>query len=170
VNADALIYDLYFRGREEKNWKLLEEDLTSPGYLWKVESAPEGTMQVRVVASDRLSNPEAQALSSESVSEPFDIDHTPPSVRLTTVRQTGPTSVSVETALLDAISPIHEASYSVNSGSWKIVFPVDEIFDSRSEQLRFTLDPLEVGEYSLVVRAADALGNVGVGKAVFEIR
>ena len=170
VNSDQLIYDLYFRGREEKDWKLLEKDLTSPSYLWKVESAPEGTMQLRVVASDRLSNPETQALSSEKVSEPFDIDHTPPHVRLSSVRQAGPGLVSVETAVEDAISPIREASYSLNSGTWKVVFPADQIFDSRSEMLQITLDHLDPGEYTLVVRGADALGNVGVGKAVFEVK
>ncbi len=170
ANDDRLIYDLYFRGREEKTWKLLEEELTSASYLWNIESAPEGTMQVRVVASDRLSNPEPLALSAEKASEPFDLDHTPPSVRLSTVQQTGPGTVLVEGSVSDATSAIQEAAYAVNSGSWKVVFPADQIFDSRSEALRFRVEKLTPGEYTVVVRAVDALGNVGVGKAVIEVK
>ncbi len=169
VNNDRLVYDIYFRGREEKSWKLLEEEIRSTSYVWNIESAPEGTMQVRVVASDRLSNPEPTALSAEKVSEPFDLDHTPPFVRLSAVRQTEPGTVLVEGSVSDAISPIREASYAVNSGPWKVIFPADQIFDSRTESLSFAIEKLMPGEYAVVVRAVDALGNVGVGKAVVEV-
>ena len=67
----------YFKGRDERQWKLLEEELTKSSFLWNIESAPEGMMQVKVVASDRLSNPERIALRTEKESEPFDLDHTP---------------------------------------------------------------------------------------------
>ena len=170
VNGDELTYALYFRGRDEKTWKLLEEDLTSPIYRWDTESAPEGTVQVRVVASDHPSNPPSLALSSEKISEPFDIDHTPPAVRLTGAQQTGPGKAVVEGMVTDAVTPIQEAAYALNAGPWQVVFPADEIFDSRTEAMRFAVDALPPGEYTVVLRAVDALGNVGVGKLVFEIK
>ena len=170
ANEDRLSYALFFRGRGEKEWKLLEEDLTTPSYLWDTESAPEGTTQIRVVASDRLSNPASIALTSERTSEPFDIDHTPPVVRLSAVRQTGPGTAVVEGTVEDVTSPIREAAFAINSGSWEVLFPADEIFDSRAEALRFVVEDLGPGEYTVVVRAVDALGNVGVGRAVFEIK
>ena len=167
ANNDALVYTLYYRGLPEKNWKLLKEDLRTNSYEWHTESAPEGTMLVRVVASDRLTNPEELALVGEMVSQPFDLDHTPPSVVLQ-IRPAGG-SVQVQGSLNDAASPLWSAAYAVNSGEWKVIFPVDRIFDSRTETLRFEIQDLAAGEYTVVVRATDALGNVGVGTATIDL-
>lgn len=51
-----------------------------------------------------------------------------------------------------------------------MVFPSDRIFDSRTETLRFELRELAAGENTVVVRATDALGNVGVGKAMVDVK
>ena len=169
ANNDRLVYALYYRGRSEKTWKLLKEDLLANSYEWNTESAPEGTMLVRVVASDRLNNPEELALVGKKESKPFDLDHTPPSVRLQ-IRPAAGGSVLVEGSLNDAASPLWKADYAVNSGDWKVVFPVDRIFDSRTETLRFEIQELTAGEYTVVVRATDALGNVGVGKATVDVK
>lgn len=169
ANDDRLVYALYYRGRTEKTWKLLNEDLLANAYDWHTESAPEGTMLVRVVASDRLANPEELALAGERISEPFDLDHTPPTVRLQIQPIVGGT-VIVEGSLEDAASPLWKADYAVNSGDWKVIFPADRIFDSRTETLRFELRELTAGEYTVVVRATDALGNVGVGKAMVDLK
>lgn len=169
ANDDMLVYALHYRGRSEKTWKLLKEDLLANAYDWHTESAPEGTMLVRVAASDRLANPEELALAGERVSEPFDLDHTPPTVRLQIQPVAGRTVV-VEGSLNDDASPLWKADYAVNSGDWKVVFPVDRIFDSRTETLRFELRELSAGEYTVVVRATDALGNVGVGKAMVDVK
>ena len=169
ANDDRLVYALYYRGRSEKTWKLLEEDLLANAYDWHTESAPEGTMLVRVVASDRLANPEELAMAGEKISEPFDLDHTPPTVRLQIQAVAGGT-VLVEGTLNDDASPLWKADYAVNSGDWKVVFPVDRIFDSRTETLRFELRELTSGEHTVVVRATDALGNVGVGKAMVDVK
>ena len=169
ANNDGLVYALYYRGLPEKRWKLLKEDLRSNSYEWHTESAPEGTMLVRVVASDRLTNPVETALVGEMVSQPFDLDHTPPSVVLQ-IRPAAGGSVHVEGSLNDAASPLWKAAYAVNSGEWKVVFPVDRIFDSRTESLRFEIQDLPAGEYTVVVRATDALGNVGVGTATVELK
>lgn len=170
VNNDKLSYSLYFRGSNEKTWKVLEEDLISTPYRWNTESAPDGTMQVRLIASDRLSNPSFQALSTEKVSGPFDIDNTAPSVRLIAVKQVGIGIVSLEGLIEDATTEVRRAAYALNSRSWQILFPVDQIFDSRIETLHFKIDKLLLGEYTLVLRAADALGNIGVDKVVFQIK
>ncbi|MDE2998236.1 MAG: hypothetical protein OXU79_04065 [Gemmatimonadota bacterium] len=168
ANNDGLVYALYYRGLSEKRWKLLEENLRSNSYDWHTESAPEGTMLVRVVASDRLTNPQETALAGEMVSQPFDLDHTPPSVVLQIRQIAG--GVRIEGSLNDAASPLWKAAYAVNSGAWNVVFPVDRIFDSRTESLRFEIQDLAAGEYTVVVRATDALGNVGVGTATVDLK
>ena len=169
ANGDDLIYDLYYRGREERNWKLLADDLTESSYNWQADSAPEGTMEVRVVASDRRSNPHASALSGERLSAPFDVDHTAPQVQVrATAGQRG--TASVECEVNDLTSPLKAASYSVDAQDWQVVFPEDGIFDSPKERLRFGLTGLTPGEHSVVVRAVDALGNLGLGKVILEVK
>jgi hypothetical protein len=168
LNDDRLHYDLYFKGQNETGWKLLQEKLTPSDYVWHTESVPDGTMQVRVVASDGLSNPDP--LSVEKISNPFDVDNTAPLVEIRAVKQTGVGRVLVEGRVADLTSGVREAAYAVNSEPWQVVFPTDEIFDSPTEALKFTIAPLKPGEYTLVVRAKDMLGNIGVGKSIFVVK
>ncbi|MBT5830339.1 MAG: hypothetical protein HOH77_09115, partial [Candidatus Latescibacteria bacterium] len=169
VNDDQLFYAVLFREVGTPRWMLLEEDMKRTQYVWDTETVPDGTVQVRVVASDKGSNPSAQALSGESVSAPFEIDNTPPVVKIQSVRQIGPKSV-VLGSLADKTSAILSAKYAVNSGDWQVVFAEDMVFDSAKETLKFEIEQLRPGAYTLVIRAEDVLGNVGVGKTIFEVK
>lgn len=169
VNNDDLVYALHFKGRPEREWKLLDEDLTTTSYTWDTQSAPEGSMQVRLTVSDKASNPPHLALSTERLSEPFEIDHTPPVMTLE-VTPAGAGTVRISGHITDATTSLVEAAYSLNVGPWHVLFPSDDIFDSKMETFDAKLDGLDPGEYSLVVRAADGLGNVGVAKRLFDIK
>jgi hypothetical protein len=147
---------------------LLKEDFKSAQYVWDTETVPDGTVQVRVVASDRGSNPVVKALSGEAVSDPFEIDNTPPMVKIRAVA--GLDNVVVTGVVEDQISAILSAKYAVNSGDWDVVFAEDTIFDSPKEKLNFEIGSLKPGVYTLVIRAEDVLGNVGVGKTNFEVK
>ena len=70
----------------------------------------------------------------------------------------------------DVTSYVKSAAYSLNSGPWKVLFPSDLVFDSGKEDLALTLRDLAPGEYTLVIRATDSRGNVGVDKRVFEVK
>ena len=170
VNNDDLIYSLHFKGRKEKTWKLLEKELNGNKYLWDTESAPEGNVLIRLTVSDVPSNPEDLALSSKRVSAPFVIDHTEPVVRIDAVEVSGNGTVAVKASITDATSAVKSASYSLNSGKWKIVFPLDRIFDSKDESVSLNLSGLSSSEYTLVIRASDTRGNVGVAKQVFDFK
>ena len=50
------------------------------------------------------------------------------------------------------------------------MFPADQIFDSGDESLSLTLTGLVADEYTLVIRATDTRGNVGVAKRVFDVK
>ena len=169
ANDDTLVYQLYFRGVGESRWRLLKDELNASQFLWRTETVPDGAVEVMVVASDRLSNPAELSLTDEAISSPFDIDNTAPVVRLGKMQQTG-RSVIVTGKIEDASSVISKAAYALNSDDWEVVFPSDQIFDSPSESLDFTIENLKSGSYTLVVQAHDALGNVGVGKTVFEVK
>ncbi len=167
ANDDALIYTLYFRSIGEPHWRLLKDDLKTSHYFWHTEAVPDGTVEVKVVASDRLDNP--IELTAEAVSAPFEIDNSAPTVQLHNIRQIDK-KVRVTGSIQDAATAIYKAAYSLNSDDWKVVFPTDQIFDSPTETLNFSIQNLKTGSYTLVVKAEDALGNVGVGKTVFEVK
>ncbi len=169
VNDDDLVYALHFKGRAERDWKLLEDDLTATSYTWNTESAPEGAMQVRLTVSDEASNPPHLALSAERLSEPFEIDHTPPVVSLE-ISTLSSGAVRIEGRMSDATTALVEAAYSLNAGPWHVLFPSDDIFDSTEEAFGAKLDGLASGEYTIVVRAVDGLGNVGVAKRLFDVK
>ena len=170
VNNDSLVYTLHFKGRTEKTWKLLAEDLTDNSYRWDTESAPEGSVQIRLTVSDSPSNPEELALTTDRKSAPFKIDHSEPEVRITSIQNNGDRQVTVTGTISDATSYVKSAAYSLNSGPWNVLFPSDQVFDSGEEELALTLRRLEPGEYTLVIRATDSRGNMGVAKRVFDVK
>jgi len=170
VNNDKLLYALYYRGEGERQWKLLDDQLMSTTYQWNTDSAPEGTTQIRLVVSDAPSNPKDSALTSEQISEPFEIDHSPPVVTLAKASSSAKGQVTVTGRVVDATSALRSAEYSLNAGLWQVVFPVDGIFDTPKESLALDLSGLPVGEYTLVIRATDARGNIGVARQVVDVR
>jgi hypothetical protein len=170
VNDDAMTSELFFREVGTSQWLLLKEDVTGLKYGWDTQSVPDGTYQIRVVVSDQASNPPAIALRGEATSAPFVVDNTSPSVKIAAVRTEGTGEVRVSGSVLDAGSALLSAKYAVNSGDWEMVFAEDGIFDSSDEKLSFGLPGLAPGVYTLVIRAEDARGNVGVGKTRFEVK
>ncbi|MGD0831443.1 MAG: hypothetical protein ABR907_10895, partial [Terracidiphilus sp.] len=81
-NGDDLSYALYLRGDGERVWRLLKADITDKAYSFDAALIPDGGYQVKVVASDAPSHTPADALTSEKVSERFEVDTTPPVVSL----------------------------------------------------------------------------------------
>jgi sugar lactone lactonase YvrE len=168
-NKDTLEYELYFKGTEEKRWKLIKDRLTDAKYEWDTESVPDGEYHIKVVATDRPGNPEESSLSAERISEAFVVDNTAPvvsSLRAAPAAEAG--AYRVTGAVSDNLSPVRSAEYSIDAGPWATVFPDDGIFDARNEKIEFTLDSLDSGEHTVVLRAVDYHGNIGAGKITFE--
>jgi hypothetical protein len=168
-NGDALCYDLYFRGKEEQEWKLLEEDLRSTSYTWDSQSFPDGTYLLLVEVTDSPDNPESQALSAEKVSDPFVVDNTAPKVQVKGQAGEGG-QCRVTGRATDELSPIAGLWYSVDAGDWKALSVADEVFDSPEEKFSFTTESLSSGEHTIVVKVMDMPGNVGAGKTVVKVK
>lgn len=164
-NDDELAYTLRLRKEGWPEWITITElPLTDKTYNWDATSVPAGTYRLRVVASDRPSNPSESALTRELESEPFVIDHLPPAV---TVKAEGR---SVRVTLKDDFTRIVRAAYSLDGGEWVPIFPEDGLFDATSESIRFDLSDAKSGAHVITVRATDAAGNVGAGDAVFRVK
>jgi hypothetical protein len=64
---------------------------------------------------------------------------------------------------------VREAAYAVNAGDWVTASPEDGLSDDLVETYDLEVAGLPPGEHSIVVRAVDAAGNVGAGKAIVEV-
>jgi hypothetical protein len=163
-NGDDLSYTLYVRGADETGWRLIAKDLTTISYPWNTESTPDGTTLIKVEASDRSDNPEPLALTAERVSEPFEVDNTPP--RIVSLKALPVGGFQVEGSASDETSPLKSGEYAVDSGDWNAFFPSDGIFDSRTEAFSFKIAGLSGGDHVVLVRVTDVLDNVAVGKVL----
>jgi hypothetical protein len=165
-NGDELTYDVLYRREGETSWKLLKGDLTDTILVWDTASAPNGSYVVKVVASDHKSNPAEMALKGERESASFDVDNTAPSVTLAATRREG-AMIIVPFEVRDADSAVTRVEYSLDAQRWQSAFPQDGILDGRREQFVLRLDATMAGR-TLVVRATDAMNNVGSGEVVLK--
>ena len=167
-NQDQLEYTLSFRKDGWKNWIQLAKKQTKREYSWTTESVPEGHYQLRVLASDRPDNPPEKTLTAGRNSELFVIDHAPPAVELNR-SGSGAQQVTFEAKATDRLTRITRASYSIDSGQWTPIFPVDQLFDSSRESFRFATKDLGPGTHLIMLRVVDAAGNIGSRDLVFTV-
>ena len=77
-NGDDLMFAVWYRGMGEANWRLLKDKIRRRLYSFDSALLPDGSYEVKVVASDSPVHTDADALTGERVSEEFVVDTTPP--------------------------------------------------------------------------------------------
>jgi hypothetical protein len=160
-NDDGLRYDLYYRQAGDPAWKPLRRDVTDQIVVWDTMSAPDGTYVVKVAASDAAANAPSAALAGELVSEAFDVDNSAPAVSIQqVVREGAATRVVFEVA--DTFSPVSTVEYSIDTGRWRAVYPLDGAADSRRERYEIRVDGDAAGR--VVIRATDSMNNAGTAR------
>jgi hypothetical protein len=164
-DGDRLLYSLYFRGEDEKAWKLLRANITENSLLLDGDVLADGRYYFRVIASDQPSNAASVARTDELVSSPVLIDNTPPVVRLSVPRRNND-HVEVDADVADQTSPLRRCEYSLDAGPWTPVEAADGVTDGPREQFHIAIDRLRAGEHLLVVRAYDTANNAGLAKVV----
>ena len=87
-----------------------------------------------------------------------------PTVQPGAIRRDGARFV-VAADVRDGDSAITRVEYSIDAQRWQTAFPRDGILDARQESFELRLDAEAAGR-TLVIRATDALGNVGTGQIV----
>jgi hypothetical protein len=163
-NGDELTHAVFYRREGETSWRQLKNDLRDTLYVWDTSSVPNGTYVIRVVASDSKANPVDTALAGDMESSSFEIDNLSPTVSIGAIRRDG-TRFVVAADVRDGDSPVSRVEYSLDAQRWQPAFPRDGILDGRHESFEIRLDADSSGR-TLVLRATDALGNVGSGQAV----
>jgi hypothetical protein len=160
-NNDSLEYTVYYRSLNETTFRLLKDHLRETFYTVDGASLADGRYVFKVIASDALDNPPGYALSGERISEPVDIDNTPPVVRAASPPQVTGDRVRVIFDVEDSTGRIKRADVSVDGGPWHEVFPDDGIADSQHERYSLDLAVAGAGEHTISVRAFDNSNNVG---------
>jgi hypothetical protein len=167
-NNDEMDYTVYFRKEGWKDWVKLADKLNKKEFDWDTDSVPDGHYRIRVEASDRADNAADSVLAGSRESGLFAIDHTAPEVTVK-LADSKPGEVAFEVQASDALTRVVGMSYSIDSGAWSKVFPIDQIFDSKRESFRFAPSDLKPGSHLIMVRAVDGAGNIGSGDLVFTV-
>jgi hypothetical protein len=168
-NEDDLRFAVYFRGEDEKEWKLLKDNLEQRFYSFDTTTLADGAYYLKIVASDAASNPPDKALKNERESERFEVDNTPPVVGKLDSSANG-NSARISFSATDSGSSVERAQYSVDGGEWQLVAPKTGISDGKQESYELNLSGLKTGEHTIAVRVYDRFENVGSAKAVVSIR
>jgi hypothetical protein len=179
-NDDELRFSVYFRGENETDWKLLKDKLDQKFYSWDSTAMPDGAYYLKIVASDAISNPPAQALAAERESERFVVDNTPPVIEALQAKIGGSQSnrSSAATATIsftarDSTSSIERAQYSIDGADWTLVTPKNGISDAPEERYEFSVTMPESAvagsEHTIAVRAYDRFENVGSAKTTVKL-
>ena len=156
-DSDILQYSLQFRAEDETDWKLLKHELTDTSFTIDADTLADGRYLFRVTASDTLSNPSANAKSTDFSSVPVQLDQTAPILEASLVDN------KLTIRCIDTVSPIRRIEYSINAGRWILLDATDGIYDSKEESATATLT-LPAGENIVTVRAFDASLNVVLRK------
>jgi hypothetical protein len=168
-NNDALTYSLYFRRGRQAPWVLLRDGLTQTSFEWDTRTVADGEYQVKVVASDALANPPGDGKTTSRVSDYFVVDNTPPTIGDLDYKVAGGAAtislrVQVQTGIVAGVE------YAVDSNDqWQMVLPLDGIFDSPDEQVKFSVDGLTAGEHQVTIRATDSHGNQALHSIVIKV-
>ena len=160
-NNDTLEYAIYYRGLNEQTFRLLKDKLRDNFYTIDGATLADGRYIIKVVASDAPDNPSGQKLTGERISEPVDIDNTPPTIRVQGQPQISGDTVRVVFVVEDATGKVKRADASLDSTAWISVFPDDGIADSGNETFTVDFGSLAPGEHTISLRVFDSSGNVG---------
>lgn len=160
-NSDTLEYAIYYRALNEQTFRLLKDKLRDNFYTIDGATLADGRYVIKVVATDAPDNPPGQKLTGERLSEPVDIDNTPPVVKAMGQPQLKGDSVHMVFSVDDATGKVKKADASLDGAAWLPVFPDDGIADSGHEVYSIDFSSLASGEHTISLRTFDTSGNIG---------
>jgi sugar lactone lactonase YvrE len=160
-NGDKLVFDVYYRETGDTSFKLLRGDLNENFLSIDGPSLADGRYVFKVVARDSPSNPVSLSLAGERVTEPVNIDNTPPVVTASGTPQIVGEKARFVFDAMDAASYLTRAEYSVNGGPWVPVVADDGISDGPNERYTVEIPVRASGEYVVTIRVYDVNANAG---------
>ncbi|MGA7234619.1 MAG: hypothetical protein WBY44_02995 [Bryobacteraceae bacterium] len=166
-DGDRLIYNVYFRGADEMQWKVLKSATHDTSLTFDADVLADGKYYFRVVASDREVNAPTAAREALLDSAPVMIDNTPPVVTVGATRYANG-AAHIEWEAADGASGLRRCEYSLDAGDWIPVEAADGVIDSLREKFTLELANLKPGEHLIAIRVSDSANNTGVAKVVLK--
>ena len=165
-NGDKLVYDVLYKELNESSFRVLRQDIAETFVSIDGQSLADGRYIFKIVAKDTPSNPAGLSQSGERISDPVDIDNTPPVVTPQGQPAVTGTVARITFSAVDRSSYLTKAEFSVNGGEWQAVYADDGISDSPSETYSFQIPVAATGEYVVTLRVFDVNGNSGNARAL----
>ena len=132
-------------------------------FSWDTTEVPDGNYQVRVIASDKPSNPQG-ALTAQAVSSPLLIANTPPTLTVGTNTVNADKTVTVHGIAQTKLAFVRAVQGHADSSDDVAALADDGLFDSTLEPFTLTLGPLSAGVHAVEVQAIDQAGNATTAK------
>lgn len=154
-NGDALRYTVQFRPTGSTEWLPMRGRVEETQVNFDSSQLPDGSYELRVIASDARDNPEDPLTDSRGGVE-FTVDNTAPVIQ---VRDDGDEIVAT---VRDQESPIVRAEYALDAKEWIRIAPVDGMTDGREEVFRFR--KADVRDRFVILRVVDSSWNVATAE------
>jgi|GEM_PF-2748215 len=157
-DRDKLGYVVTYRMRGSKQWLMLHDRYyTKTSLMISPRDMPDGWYEIRVEASDALTNSPSEALKNARISKPFLVDQGRPQVA-GEIRDGVLTGVAA-----DRVSNIVQVKVSFDGEPPVLAKSGDGVFDGQQEafELKLPKDLLN-GNHTLLIQATDEAGNIGV--------
>ncbi|MBN1899112.1 MAG: hypothetical protein JW827_10065, partial [Spirochaetes bacterium] len=131
---DKLVYSVYARIENSRQWVLLKRDLANKDFIFDIRKIPDGVYSFKIVADDMPDNSQGYNMTAEKVSKKYIIDTTAPVITKLVLQNLTVNSFKISGKATDNLSRIDNISYSVDAEKWINLFPKDMLFDSASEE------------------------------------
>ena len=143
------------------DWIAVVGKLDDDHYSFDSAVLPDGLYRFRLRAFDGTERSPGSGLEATRLTEPVQIDHSPPRLLSRSAAQAAKggakgESRRVEVELEDA-SPLREVALSVDGGDWQMLQPADGLLDGRREKVVLELP---AAARFVVLRVTDAAFNV----------
>lgn len=148
-------------GKSQDNGQPVATSTKQTSLSWDTTKVKDGTYLVKIVASDRISNP-VGALTDEAISDPITVTNSAPKVIAfkKTLTIQADKSVRIEGFATQDITGIAGVQYRIDSDdNWASAAASDGIFDSGFESFVVTTQSLSKGEHTIEIKAIDQAGN-----------
>jgi outer membrane protein assembly factor BamB len=154
---DTLTYDLATSADGGRTWKDIKSGIDETTYSWDTKGLADGSYLLRVIASDRPSNPEGARQDEDQ--QLIWIDNTPPTTAImrSSVTESAERHLTLRGAATDSLSPIRGVDYRVDGGKWRAA--AVQGLGTQAVTFKIETDALAVGERKIEVRAFDAANN-----------
>lgn len=169
-NNDKLIFYLYYANINNIIWKVLKSGIEDNFYSFDSTMLPDGKYKFKIEASDSKSNPEDYFLTNYAITDRYYIlDNTQPIIQIETIKYSS-NEVLVSFKVVDELSCIQKVEYAVDIEKWNVVFPLDNVYDSKDEKFEIKIKNVSNGKGNLVIRAKDAIGNTTTKNVAYETK